>query len=153
MKSRCTRYAPAFLLMEKIKTHIILFDGICNLCSCAVQFLIMRDKKRVFRYASLQSKAGQKLTALYNIPSEVDSIILLKNNNYYAKSCATIEVIKELKWYWKIFLFIGILPKKIRDWLYDFVAKNRYKWFGRKHACMVPTPELKSLFLESVSDL
>ena len=134
--------------MENSK-QIILFDGVCNLCNNAVQFVIKRDKKDVFRYAALQSEVGQQLTKERGIDTAtVDSIILIDPGTaYYTKSTAALEIGKELKGYRTISSILMGIPSKLRDIVYDFIAKNRYKWYGRKDQCMVPTPELQSKFL------
>lgn len=127
--------------------QIILFDGVCNFCNGSVNFLIKRDSKGIFKYAPLQSEIGQNIIAKYNIPETVDSIILLKENNIYIKSNAVIEIIKELKWYWEMLIIVKILPKKFRDLLYDLIANNRYKWFGKMDSCMIPDENVKSRFI------
>ncbi|MCM5662905.1 thiol-disulfide oxidoreductase DCC family protein [Galbibacter mesophilus] len=139
--------------MEKeTNKKIILFDGVCNLCNNSVQFVIKRDTKNVFQFASLQSDIGMKLLAERNIdPNETDSIVLIEPNiAYYTKSDAAIEIAKELGGGWQLLsVFDYILPKSIRDTIYDFIAKNRYKWFGKKEACPLPTPEQKAKFLDA----
>lgn len=130
------------------KEKIILFDGECNLCNGAVDFLIQNDYKRIFRYASLQSDVGKELANKLNLPSKIDSIILVFDNNWYIKADAVIQIIKELKWYWRIFLFVEILPKSLRDKIYDWIADNRYNWFGKRDTCRIPSEEEKELFLE-----
>lgn len=127
---------------------MILFDGVCNLCNGSVNFLIRRDEKGIFKYSPLQSNFSKKLIDELNIPKYVDSIILVHKNRYYLKSDAVIEIIKELKWYWKIFLFGSILPRKLRDKIYDIIANHRYNWFGKRDECMIPTDDLKSRFIE-----
>lgn len=138
--------------MEQLDKNIeiILFDGVCNLCNGAIQFIIKKDKKRVFRYTSLQSNLGKKLLAERNInPKEIDSIILIKSDKvYYTKSSAAIHISKKLYSITKLLTIFLIVPKFLRDPVYDYIAKNRYQWFGKKEACMIPTPELKSLFLD-----
>lgn len=126
---------------------IILFDGVCNLCNNSVNFLIRRDIKSIFLFAPLQSNFGEVLTAKMNIPQKIDSIILISENKYYIKSDAVIEIIKQLKWYWRMFIIIKILPLKFRDFLYDFIANSRYKWFGKRDSCMIPDGNVKSRFL------
>lgn len=130
---------------------IILFDGVCNLCNRSIQFIIKRDSKDVFRFASLQSDLGKKLLAERNInPQETDSIVLIEPNvAYYTKSSAAIEIAKELGGLWSLIgVFNYILPENIRDHIYGFIAKNRYKWFGKKDECPLPTPEQKRKFIE-----
>lgn len=128
---------------------IILFDGVCNLCNNSVLFVIKRDKKDLFRYASLQSEVGQQLVRERGIDtSQVDSIILIEPGvAYFTKSDAALEIAQHLGGLWKLSAVFTWIPKSIRDVVYDFVARNRYKWYGKKDACMVPTPELRAKFL------
>ncbi|MBQ4914979.1 thiol-disulfide oxidoreductase DCC family protein [Maribacter sp. MMG018] len=135
--------------MENSK-QIILFDGVCNLCNGAVQFIIKRDANDTFRYAALQSEVGQRLTSERGIDtSQVDSIILIEPGvAYYVKSDAALEIGKQLKGYKTLSSILQWIPTGLRNIVYDFVARNRYKWYGKKEACMVPTPELKSKFLD-----
>ena len=129
---------------------IIVFDGVCNLCNSAINFVIKRDKKDVFRYASLQSEIGKQLIAERNIDtSKTDSIILIEPNlAYYHKSTAALHIAKQLSGMYPLLSVCLILPKFFRDWIYDIIAKNRYKWFGKKESCMIPAPELKALFID-----
>ncbi len=129
---------------------IILFDGVCNLCNGAVQFIIRHDKKDVFRYAALQSEAGQRLITERGIDTQkVDSIVLIEPGvAYYVKSEAALEIGKQLKGYSTISSILLWVPKPLRNIVYDFIAHNRYKWYGKKQECMIPTPELKAKFLE-----
>ena len=127
---------------------IILFDGICNLCNGAVTYVIKRDPKDRFRFAALQSDIGQALVAEHGIDtSKVDSIILIENNKVYSKSTAALRIAKYMKGGYPLLYGFMIIPNFIRNWVYDFVARNRYKWYGKKEACMIPTPELKAKFL------
>jgi len=127
---------------------VILFDGVCNFCNSGVNFIIGQDKKKVFRFAALQSEAGQKLLQEYALQKEgFDSFILIDDGKVYKKSSAGLKVYGKLAWYWKWTKAFWIVPRFIRDAVYDFIAKNRYKWFGKKEECMIPTPEVKSLFL------
>lgn len=129
---------------------IILFDGYCNLCSSAVQFIIKRDKKDVFRFASLQGETGKKLTAERNIDTtEIDSILLIVPGvAYYVKSEAALKIAKHLGGLWQIMYVFIWVPSKISDIVYDFIARNRYKWFGKKAQCMLPNPEISVKFLD-----
>lgn len=133
----------------KENKKIILFDGVCNLCNGSVQFVIKRDKKDVFRYAAIQSEVGEQLIAERHIDtSQVDSIILIEPGvAYFTKSDAALEIAGELGGLWKLTSIFKWIPKSIRDVIYDFVARNRYKWFGKQESCMIPTPELKAKFL------
>lgn len=135
--------------MENTK-KLILFDGVCNLCNRSVQYIIKRDKKDEFRYASLQSEIGRKLVAERKIDtSEVDSIILIDPGvAYYVKSDAAIEIAKAIGGYWTVFTVFQWVPTRLRNIVYDLVAKYRYRWFGKMDQCMIPTPELKSKFLD-----
>ncbi|MEM9362163.1 MAG: thiol-disulfide oxidoreductase DCC family protein [Bacteroidota bacterium] len=134
--------------MEKDK-KLILFDGVCNLCNGAIQFVIKRDKKDTFRYAALQSEIGKKLIEERGIDtSKVDSIILIEPGvAYFTKSDAALHIAQEFGGLWKALGIFTWIPRIIRDGVYDFIAKNRYKWFGREDACMIPTPELQAKFL------
>ena len=128
---------------------IILFDGVCNLCDSAVQFIIKHDKKDVFRFVSLQSDLGQKIIKHIGIDtSKLDSIIFYDpNNGYYHKSQAIFKMAKYLGGIYSCLNIFSILPKGISNVVYDFIAKNRYKWFGKKESCLIPTTELQSKFL------
>jgi predicted DCC family thiol-disulfide oxidoreductase YuxK len=127
---------------------IILFDGVCNFCNYWVNFIITHDKKAIFKFASIQSETGKILLLKYKIdPTKVDSVILIESNQAYIYSDAAIRIanhLNSLKW---IFYLGKITPRFFRDSVYKFVAKNRYKWFGKKSTCMIPTPELKNRFL------
>jgi predicted DCC family thiol-disulfide oxidoreductase YuxK len=132
---------------------IILFDGVCNLCNGAVQWIIRRDSLDTFRFASLQSAVGQELTRARQIDTgQVDSIILIDPGvAFYIKSDAALEIARGLKGYRLLPFLFGWIPKSIRDAMYDLVARNRYRLFGKKQECMVPTPELKARFLDGSS--
>lgn len=134
--------------MEKNK-KIILFDGVCNLCNTTVQFVIKKDKEDIFRFTPLQSDTGKKLLTERNIDTEnIDSIILIEPNvAYYTKSTAALEIGKNLKGLRTISSILLWLPESIRNIVYDLVAKNRYKWYGKKDYCMIPTNELKNKFI------
>jgi predicted DCC family thiol-disulfide oxidoreductase YuxK len=129
---------------------IILFDGVCNLCNSAVQFVIKYDKKDTFRFVALQSELGQEILAYIGIDAKnIDSIVLYEPGvAYYYKSSAAIQIAKNLGGFWHLGTIFRIIPIGIRNQLYDYIAKNRYKWYGKKESCMVPTPELKIKFLE-----
>ena len=128
--------------------HIVLFDGVCNLCNGAVLFIIKRDTKDRFRFAALESDLGKELLARHNIdPSKIDSIVLISGDSAFAKAGAALRIAKYLTGLWPLLYSLVIIPKFIADAMYDFIAKNRYKWFGKKESCMIPTPELKSKFL------
>lgn len=127
---------------------IILFDGVCNLCNGAINFVIKKDKKDSFKFAPLQSEIGRELTSKFNIDtSKVDSIILIDGEKHYDKSSAALHISKNLNRAYPLLFGFMIVPKFIRDAVYDYIARNRYKWFGKKESCMIPTEELKSKFL------
>jgi len=127
---------------------IILFDGVCNLCNSSVTFVIKRDKKDAFRFAALQSDVGQQLIAKFNIDTaQTDSIILIDNDKAYVKSSAALRAARSLSGVWPLLYGFMIVPRFLRNWVYDYIAKNRYKWYGQRESCMIPTPELKAKFL------
>ena len=127
---------------------IILFDGVCNFCNTAINFVLKQDKKGIFRFAPLQSEVGQRLLQEYNLSTkEFDSFVLIDNGKVYKKSAASLRVMNKLPWYWKEAQLLRIIPTALRDAIYDFIAKNRYKWFGKKEQCMIPTPEMRNRFL------
>ncbi|WP_139854670.1 thiol-disulfide oxidoreductase DCC family protein [Aequorivita sinensis] len=132
-----------------IESHkIILFDGVCNLCNGAINYVIKRDQKNVFKFAALQSEIGQELTAKFKIDGlKVDSIILIDGDKHYEKSTAALYIAKHLSGAYPLLFGFIIVPKFIRNAVYDYVARNRYKWFGKKDKCMIPTAELKNKFL------
>jgi len=129
---------------------LILFDGVCNLCNSSVLYVIKRDKKNLFMFTAIQSDAGQEIIKKYNIDtSKIDSILLYTPNkgiNY--KSTAALKIAYYLGFPQSIMSAFLLIPPFIRNWVYNYIAKNRYKWYGKKETCMIPTPELKSRFLE-----
>lgn len=129
---------------------IILFDGVCNLCDSSVQYVIKHDKKDRFRFVPLESELGQKILKHIGInPIHTDSIVLYEPGiSYFYKSTAALEIAKGLSGIFTLAAVFKILPTGIRDAVYDYVAKNRYNWYGKKEACMIPTAELKAKFLE-----
>lgn len=143
------REIASSLAMTAENKKIILFDGVCNLCSSAVQFIIKHDKKDIFRFVALQSEKGISICKHLGISfSKMDSIILYNPGiAYFYKSSAIIEIAKNFGGLWKLIPIFRIVPIFISDRIYDYVAKNRYNWYGKKESCMIPTPELKSKFL------
>ncbi len=129
---------------------VILFDGVCNLCNGFVQFVIKHDSRKLFQFASLQSDFGQQILSSFQLDAckEFQSFILLNNGNIYTKSTAALKVLTQLDGYGWTKLFF-VIPKFLRDFIYSIIAVNRYKWFGKKDTCMIPTPELKDRFIES----
>lgn len=128
--------------------NLILFDGVCNLCNGAVNFVIDHDKNNTFRFTSLQSEIGQQILAANQLnSSEFDSFILVKNGKILQKSTAALTVATQLGGFWKLLGLFLVFPTGLRDFFYDFIAKNRYRWFGKAESCRMPTPELRSKFL------
>jgi len=130
--------------------QLILFDGVCNLCNASIQYVIQHDKKDRFRYAPLQSTIGKQVLEKFKVdPSQTDSILLYSQENGLAvKSSAALKVAKHLGFPRNLLSVFLIVPAFIRNWVYDYIAANRYKWYGKKEECMIPTPELKAKFLE-----
>jgi predicted DCC family thiol-disulfide oxidoreductase YuxK len=129
---------------------IILFDGACNLCDSSVQYVIKHDKKDIFRFVALQSDLGQKILKHIGInPIHTNSIVLYEPGiSYYYKSTAALQIAKVLSGVFTLARVFTLLPTGISDTIYDYIAKNRYKWYGKKEACMIPILELKAKFLE-----
>lgn len=127
---------------------IIFFDGVCNLCNSAVNFVIRRDNKSVFKFATLQSETGRDLLSEKDFTNvDLSSFVLLLNNRLYTRSTAALMVCSYLSGLWPAMYCFMIVPKFLRDFIYNIISKNRYKWFGKKEECMIPTPELKAKFL------
>ncbi|MCC2683720.1 MAG: thiol-disulfide oxidoreductase family protein [Paenibacillaceae bacterium] len=135
-------------MREQPENAIILFDGICNFCNGAVQFIINRDRRGYFRFASLQSEAGQKLIAGHPRLHNLDSIILIENGSAYSESTAIMRIAKHLDGPWKAARTFLLVPSILRDPLYRYIARHRYRWFGKREACMIPTPEIRQRFLD-----
>lgn len=135
--------------MNEQSTHsIILFDGVCNLCNGAVNFVIKRDKSNVFKFAPLQENSGILLLKKHAIgPQKLDTIILIENDRVYLKSTAALRISKKMSNLWPLLYVCILLPKFLRDAVYDYIAKNRYTWFGKKDQCMIPSPATKDKFL------
>lgn len=143
----CIKCEVSLYDVSQVSHPVILFDGICNLCDSSVQFVIRHDSKRKFRFASLQSTFGQEVLRQFKLPPmELNSFILLENNTLYTRSTGALKVAKKLdgmiSW---LYAFI-IVPPFMRNAVYNFIARNRYKWFGKKDACWLPSPALRDLF-------
>ena len=127
---------------------IVVFDGICNLCESSLLFIIKRDRSEKFKFVALQSTRGIELQNRLGLDAlDEETIILLKDEHLYIRSDAVIEILKELDGAWKLLSFIKIVPKGLRDWIYQKVAHNRYRWFGKKDRCMQPAEDMLSRFL------
>jgi len=135
--------------VEPNKTLLILFDGVCNLCNGFVKFLIKRDPAGKFRFASLQSDFGRSQLIRFNLnPDLLHSVIVIEGDNVLQRSDAALRIVTQLGGPWKILNALKIFPRFLRDALYNVVARNRYKVFGKRDSCMIPTPELKARFIE-----
>lgn len=128
---------------------IIFFDGVCNLCSGAVQFIIARDPHARFRFSSLQSDfAATALAKAGMVPGQLFSILLLKDGQIFQKGDAALEIARHLGGAWPLLYGFRVVPRVIRDGVYDWIARNRYRWFGKKEACWLPTPALRARFID-----
>lgn len=128
--------------------RIILFDGDCNFCDASVQFIIKRDPYAHFYFTSLQSEKGLQLKQQYNIAEDEDSVVLIEKGKAYTQSSAALRIAKKLDGLWHLLFLFILVPRPIRDSVYQYVAKNRYKWFGKKEdTCALPSPEMRKRFL------
>lgn len=126
---------------------IILFDGICNFCDSSVRFIMKRDKAAYFQFASIQSEVGQRLLKKHKIPVNVDSVILIEGGRAYMESTAPLRVCRHLDGAWQLFYVLLVVPPFLRNFFYRLFAKNRYRLFGQKEACMLPTAKQRQRFL------
>jgi predicted DCC family thiol-disulfide oxidoreductase YuxK len=127
---------------------VILFDGVCNLCNASVQFIINRDPNATFRFTSLQSEAGQTLLKRFNLSAEkLYSVIVVDQDKVYDRSRAALEITRRLTGLWPLLYGFIIVPPFLRNFIYDWISRNRYRWFGVRQSCMMPTPEMKARFL------
>jgi len=130
------------------KLPVILFDGICNLCCGWVQFLIRRDKKALFRFASIQSEAGKHLLASAGLnPAQAETIVYVRNKEVYIESTAILEILNDLGGMWRISKVFKLIPKAVRNSTYRFIARNRYRIFGTRSSCLMPAPGNEKRFL------
>ena len=128
----------------------ILFDGVCNLCDHSVQFVLKREKQPRILFAALQSNAGKELAAQFKITeNDLSSFIFVENGYVFRKSTAALKVCRHLKGAWPLCYLLMIVPRFLRDSIYDYVAKNRYKWYGKKESCLLPSPEQRHRFIGS----
>jgi len=127
---------------------VVLFDGVCNLCSGSVQLIIERDPEARFRFASLQSEAGQRLQAEHGIdPQDLNSVLLIEDGRWFKESDAALRIAGRLRGAWRLLAAFRLVPRPLRDLVYRFIARNRYRWFGKTESCWLPTPDLRSRFL------
>ena len=128
--------------------NIVIFDGVCNLCNWSVRFIIERDSRGIFKFASAQSEIGEIFLREYGFQlSEPESVILLKNGQVHEKSSAALKIAAELDGIWQYLAVLRLIPHPIRDFVYDWIAQNRYRWFGKRDQCMMPTETLQERFL------
>ncbi|MBK9792533.1 MAG: thiol-disulfide oxidoreductase DCC family protein [Sphingobacteriales bacterium] len=127
---------------------IVLFDGVCNFCATSVQFIIRHDKTNSLKFSSLQSALGQELLTKYNMSKDLEGVVFIENNKAYFKSAAAFKIVRYFGGFWRILNVFSILPLFVTDFGYDIIAKNRYRWFGKKDSCMIPSPEIRSRFLD-----
>ena len=141
----------AFFMEKNDTLHkgpVILFDGVCNFCNGTVNFLLRQKGHENFRFAALQSEAGQRLLAQYNLSrTDLNSFVLFENGRIYQRSSAALRLTTYLSWYWKWAKLFWLVPKPMRDAVYAFIAKNRYKWFGKREQCSIPAPDARNRFL------
>ena len=127
---------------------ILLFDGVCNLCSGVVRFVIPRDRTGKVKFASLQSEAGQALLRERGLPlAEFNSLVFLDKGKVYLRSSGALRLARKLSGLWPLLSAFLVIPRPLRDWVYDWVARHRFRWFGKKEECWVPSPELQKRFL------
>ena len=130
------------------KSAVVLFDGVCNFCNSSINFIIEHDKKNYFKFAPLQSEIAQKLLKENNLDSpDIDSVILIEDGTVFTHSTAALKIARGLGGIWSVGYVFIVIPKFIRDFFYKLFAKNRYRLFGKKDACMMPTPEIRAKFL------
>lgn len=134
----------------ELQLKTIFFDGVCNLCNSSVNFVIDRDQRKQFTFASLQSAYAEKVFAGTEIdPGKLEGIIFKKGDEIFRKSDAALEIAKEMGGMWSLLFILKIFPRFFRDWIYDLIARKRYRWFGKRDTCRLPTPELQERFLDS----
>lgn len=137
--------------IQQNNAPIILFDGVCNLCNGFVNLLIRIDKKAALRFMPLQSGKIEKITVLTpvmnDLPINLSTVILVEGEKISLKSNAVLRTAAYLPWPWKVLKYFSFLPNKMRDSIYDFIAKHRYRWFGKSNQCMIPTPDVQKRFL------
>ena len=138
------------MLTSDIQNSIILFDGVCNYCNSMVNFAIRNNSKRDLRFAPLQSPVGMHLKEKFAVPPEVDSVVFIENSKAYIYADAALHICRHLDWPAKALYIFTIIPSFVSNAIYKWVARNRYKWFGKKDSCMVPPAEIKSLFLDTL---
>ena len=128
--------------------RVVFFDGVCNLCNGFVQFVIRRDPGARFKFAPLQSEAARARLGDSVTPGAAPSTVLLwENERLYDRSTAALQILRQLRFPWPIMAALFVVPRPLRDWVYDLIARRRYRWFGQRETCMVPTPDIRRRFL------
>ncbi len=131
-----------------IKSPVLLFDGVCNLCNASVQWVLKRDPKGVFRFAALQSDAGRALLRQSGLSSEnFDTVVLVAGDRVFTRSDAALEIVRRIGGAWSLLTVFKIVPRPVRNAVYDWVARHRYRWFGKTELCMIPQPEWANRFI------
>ena len=126
---------------------VILFDGVCNVCSGLVQFVIRRDPAARFQFGALQSDEGRRLLSAMHQQSQVETMVLVEDGHVYTRSAAALRIARGLRFPWPLAYALIAVPAVLRDLVYDFVARHRYDWFGRSDRCLVPTPDMQHRFI------
>ena len=135
--------------MTNLPNDLILFDGVCNLCSASVQFVIRHDSAAKFRFAAIQSEIGREIFQRRGLdPANLHTFVFITDGRIFLRSDAAIEVVARFGGAWKLLRVFSLVPRSVRDAIYSFIAQNRYRWFGRHEVCMIPTPEIKERFLD-----
>lgn len=137
--------------MENAAPPVVLFDGVCNLCTASVQFIVARDPRGTIRFASLQSRAAGRLLAPLGVTPapEPQTVLLLEDGRLYTRSTAALRIARKLSGLWPLLIVFLAVPRPLRDAVYDFIGRHRYRWFGRTEACWLPTPALRARFLDA----
>ena len=134
--------------MNRTEHPVVIFDGVCNFCNASVNFILQRDKRQEIVFAANQSEEGKQLLAQYQQdPEQVETLYLLEADTLYDRSSAVLRIARHLRFPWNLLYAFRIVPRPIRDSIYKFIAKNRYRWFGKRDACRIPSPEERSRFL------
>lgn len=129
--------------------HVVLYDGVCNLCNGSVQFILRNDPRGKFRFAALQSEMGAKMLAGFGVPADrLDTLVYLRNGRLFTRSSAALHIARALRFPWPLLTVLLVIPRPLRDTVYRWVASNRYRWFGKSDQCMVPTPDVRARFLD-----
>lgn len=152
------RYPCGFANVSKIRNScidmdtsehpVLLFDGVCNFCNASVQWVLQHDRQGVFHFASLQSEAGRALLKKHDLdPQHFDSVVVVDGPRCLLRSDAAFEILRRIGGPWRALTVLQLLPRSLRDAVYDWIARNRYRWWGKREACMIPRPEWKERFL------